>query len=804
MKSLLSYLFLFFFVLACFEVGEAAQGAGGGLGKAIGKGKGKEALSVLESRASEAEARGAWQEAAQSYLRACMAARVSGQLQKAITYGNKSFESGEKAKLPVLQTRAVLQLFFALRSVGQHAKAREWLYRGFEVAKQVKAPPARQNLEAGLYRELGMDLLRSGETEKAIENINYAVQVQESQLSSLKSRRGRNPAIQARIRRLTGAAVSTLDTLGNAYRRAGRPAETVQIYERAIAMTKGAGLKGGADGKLYQGLGQLYLEQKDYPKALENLQKALEIGERLQHAPLIQQTSSLMANLFLQTQRPSEAIGYYQKAIDSIESARSLLESEEFRSSFFEDKRTIYAGMILAHLQTKDLAAAFDYSERARSRAFLDILGSKVQLAKQGSLLEEERGLQARISALQAGIATQGEEEEEEEEAEESEKEEALRESQRRQELESAQKAYGEFLAKVRKENKEQASLMSVEPLTLKEVQELLEPGVTMLEYFVVRQAVLLWIVEKDRLRFARIPVDRAELIKKVSALRETIYQVGEKEKFQGHSRDLYRLLIAPALPHVRGRELLIVPHDVLHYLPYQALLSPQSHYLVQDYPIYYLSSASLMQFTREKKKASREKSGKRALVMGNPSLGDEAYDLKFAEREAREVAKDFPGSSIQLRAEATKPKAISLSPQYDILHFAVHGELNQEDPLSSALLLAPGGAGDGRLKASEIFSLNLKADTVVLSACETGLGKITNGDEIIGLTRAFIYAGAPSVITTLWKVNDRASYELMREFYANLKTMNKSGALRKAQLKIMQEFPQPFLWAAYELNGER
>jgi CHAT domain-containing protein len=110
-----------------------------------------------------------------------------------------------------------------------------------------------------------------------------------------------------------------------------------------------------------------------------------------------------------------------------------------------------------------------------------------------------------------------------------------------------------------------------------------------------------------------------------------------------------------------------------------------------------------------------------------------------------------------------------------------------------SALLLAGEGKEDGRLKVGEIFSLNLKADAVVLSACETALGKISNGDEIIGLTRAFIYAGTPSVIATLWKVNDRASYELMREFYSNLRSMKKSEALRQAQLKTMQEFPHPF-----------
>lgn len=98
---------------------------------------------------------------------------------------------------------------------------------------------------------------------------------------------------------------------------------------------------------------------------------------------------------------------------------------------------------------------------------------------------------------------------------------------------------------------------------------------------------------------------------------------------------------------------------------------------------------------------------------------------------------------------------------------------------------------------------LTSKADLVVLSACESGLGKINNGDEMTGLTRAFIYAGTPSVITTLWKVDDRASYELMREFYANLKTMTKSEALRQAQLKTMQQFSHPYYWAAYQLTGE-
>jgi len=162
-----------------------------------------------------------------------------------------------------------------------------------------------------------------------------------------------------------------------------------------------------------------------------------------------------------------------------------------------------------------------------------------------------------------------------------------------------------------------------------------------------------------------------------------------------------------------------------------------------------------------------------------------------------------YPKSAVYLKEQASKPRAISSGPNFEMLHFAVHAEFNEEDPRSSALLLASEGKEDGRLKVGEIFSLNLKADMVVLSACETGLGKISSGDEIIGLTRAFIYAGTASIVTTLWKVNDRSSYELMREFYQHLKTSKKSEALRQAQLRTMKEFPEPFYWAAYQLTGE-
>ncbi len=793
--------FLFLFVMATLSVAEPAQHQGSGSkaaaptkrsGKeAVNKEDAKESLDELEAKAQEAEKKTDWEEASAAYRQASSVARANGQYQKAISNGSKALETGEKARSPLLQARAILPLVYSYRRVGQKAKGTELLKRGIEIVKQIPSGGPKLSLEANLYRELGVDLSASGETQRAIETMSYSLQVLDSQLSFLK-RRGASQNAQ-RIQKAQQNMATTVDRLGNAYKNQGNTDEAIKSYEKGLAIIQSAKLKTGTEDKLYQELGQLYLGKKDFPRALENLTRGLEIAERIQHAHVIQQASSEIGDLLRQTKRPSEAVPYYKKAIDSIETTRSLLESEEFRSSFFENKRQTYAGIILAYLGDSQWEEAFNYNERARSRAFLDILGSKVQLAH-GALLEEERALQARISALQAGmkVAEEGEEDEEDEE-------DVPQKSDPKQELEQAQKAYNDFLAKVRKENKEQASLMNVEPLTLKQTQELLEPGVTMLEYFVTQQAVLLWVVEKDRLQFVNIRLGRRDLVSKVGALRESVFKLGEKEKLEETSKELYRLLIQPALQHIRGKELLIVPHDVLHYLPFQALMSSQGKYLVQDYPIYYLSSASLMQFTKEKKRAG----GERALVMGNPNLGDDAYNLRFAEREAKEVASVYPQSAVYLRAEASKPRAISLSPKYDMLHFAVHAEFNEEDPMSSALLLAPEGKDDGRFRVGEIFSLDLKTNLVVLSACETGLGKLSSGDELVGLTRAFIYAGTPSIITTLWKVNDRASYELMREFYSQLKSAKKSDALRQAQLKVMEQFPEPFYWAAYQLTGE-
>jgi CHAT domain-containing protein len=319
--------------------------------------------------------------------------------------------------------------------------------------------------------------------------------------------------------------------------------------------------------------------------------------------------------------------------------------------------------------------------------------------------------------------------------------------------------------------------------LTLSEVQQLLDPGTTLIEYFVNERDIFIWVVEKEKLQFQRVALPKEDLGNSVKTLRESIFTLGEREKFNESSAVLYKQLIEPLLFHITGKELIIIPHDVLHYLPFHALAGSDGHYLIEKYPIYYLSSASLLQFVKEKRKAGGEK----VLAFGNPDLGDPEKNLKFAELEAKEVKAAYPGSSVYTGKEATEEKSKTLSPNHDILHFATHAKLNQDDPLSSAVLLAREDKEDGRLEVREIFGLDLKANLVVLSGCETGLGKLSTGDELVGLTRAFIYAGTPSVVASLWSVDDSSTAQLMASFYRNLKTMSKVEALRQAQLELIR-----------------
>jgi len=186
------------------------------------------------------------------------------------------------------------------------------------------------------------------------------------------------------------------------------------------------------------------------------------------------------------------------------------------------------------------------------------------------------------------------------------------------------------------------------------------------------------------------------------------------------------------------------------------------------------------------------------------------AASKELTEQEVQEVSALFEKKLVLTGQQATKTSVKSQSPKYDLLHFSTHGEMIESNPLKSNLRFTPSGRDDGKLTVSEIFDMEIKANLVMLSACETALvrsevGDFPLGDDLVGLSRAFIHAGAPSVVASLWKVSDESTVELMRAFYRNIKTMSKSEALQRAQLDLMKSDLcfHPYFWAPFILLGD-
>jgi CHAT domain-containing protein len=262
--------------------------------------------------------------------------------------------------------------------------------------------------------------------------------------------------------------------------------------------------------------------------------------------------------------------------------------------------------------------------------------------------------------------------------------------------------------------------------------------------------------------------------------------------------RQLFTILWEPVAASIEKPVVYVVPHGPLHYLPFSALHDGTT-YLLARHPLAVTPSATVLTFLKAK--------GRRPLsdgvVFGNPVTGGAHVDLPHAEQEAVWVGAALPRATVVTRTEATESRAKDLVSTAGIVHFATHGVLDVERPLESALLLAPDSQNDGRLTAREIFGLRLPGTLVVLSACRTGMSQLAAGDELIGLTRAFMYAGARTIVGTLWDISDESTAHLMREFYARLGTESKAQALRSAQLAVRARYPHPFYWAPFLIIGD-
>ena len=481
------------------------------------------------------------------------------------------------------------------------------------------------------------------------------------------------------------------------------------------------------------------------------------------------------ARIAEQEGQPDAAIDFYKQAVAVIELQRSTIRTEANKIGFVANKQDIYARLIELLLRSGRTREAFEYIEHSKSRALVDLLANKQDFAVPAGAAKDAALALERYRTASANALAQLPVDLSEPPA-----------AQRNSMAQSVQ-----ALAAVAPEL---ASLVSVTPVGLDQILDRLLPDETIVEYYYAGPD--LYAVTASRAGVQATRIDNRALEDRIRAFRKKLVEIDAGAIDQ--AKALYDTLLRPIEAFIGGGSLLVVPHGALHYVPFAALHDGKA-FVVQRRALRYLPSASTLRYL----KPMRTSVPDAILVLGNPDLGDRHYDLPMAEKEARMIAALLPGSQLLVRAQASESAFKKFAPDFHYLHVASHGEFNADNALQSRLVLSRSGEDDGSLTVTELYGLHLDADLVTLSACETGLGTILSGDDVIGLGRGFLYAGSSNVVASLWAVDDLATLYLMKRFYVHIKgAMPKREALRQAQIETLHEYAHPYYWAAFSITG--
>jgi CHAT domain-containing protein/tetratricopeptide (TPR) repeat protein len=574
--------------------------------------------------------------------------------------------------------------------------------------------------------------------------------------------------------------------LGNAYSQAGDPARATVAFQDAIRLTDQAPVLEAA---AQAGLARVERDRGDLAAARAAIERALGIVERLRTGVL----------------RPDQRVSF-------LASLRAYYE-------FWVD--------VLVRLDRRQPGAGHDgealaASEQARARGLLDLLSRERVDLRRG--IPDELGRRAaeideRIARLQIRLWSSSLPLSE-------------AEVQRlKRELAQAEEEDKELDAELWRRQPAYAAVREPRPLPLAEIQRLLDERSALLEFFVGRERSYLFVVTRRALTVHPLP-PRHQLEALVERLRSALEQESRLRArlLASDAHELYRLLLLPAAPELRDKRLLLVaPDGPLYSLSFEALLTRPAPagggsggralpFLLRRWSVAYVPSASVLAQLAAGHGSGAEPGGagdaaagaKLFVGFGDPDA-PAARPLAAARDEVRRIASLFPAerTAVFLGRDATEENVKSgAAAAARYLHFAAHGFLDESTPELSGLRLAraDGSAQDGLLQVREVFNLELHADLVVLSACKTGLGKEVSGEGVLGMTRAFLYAGAASVVVSLWQVDDESTSELMVSFYQHLAaTGDKSEALRRAKLELADRsryFQHPHYWAPFVLVG--
>jgi len=641
---------------------------------------------------------------------------------------------------------------------------------------------------------------------------------------------------------------AVLNTIGKTYASMSNFKQAHEYHDKSAEIMRDLGDPGG-EAKALSGLGGVYASTGDYSSAVDVSTRALKLARDIGDADTENAALYALARAYRGAGNPGEARARIEESLQLVETSRAKVLSSDLRASYFATlikQYEFYIDLLMqlhsAHPSEGYDRAAFEASERAHARNLLDMLRvsqadvlhdvdpallsreREIRRSVNEKAAEQTRLLSRKHSEAQAGAVAK--------------------------ELRSLLSDYDKIQDNIREIDPRYSALASSASLSLPDIRRsVLDSDSALLEFSFGEDRSFLWVLTPERMFSFELPKRAA-----IEQAARSVYDDWQHPGTTGHelkAAKLSHMLLAQAYNVIRGKRLLIVADGVLHYIPFGALPAPGRPAstprtpLIAEHEVISLPSASTLALLR-KEMVSRKPPPKVAAIFADPvfSAGDPRVENKIAEeraagprtgpleRSAAEIGVTGFERLLSTRNEAKTIRGLSASTQilealdfdaarqkvltgqledYRIIHFATHGLINSSHPELSGLVLslvdAQGKPQNGFLRMNEIYGLKLRSDLVVLSACQTALGKDVRGEGLIGLTRGFMYAGSPRVVASLWRIPDRATSELMKRFYEGLfrDGLRPAAALRAAQLDMSKtpRWSSPYYWAGFILQGE-
>jgi CHAT domain-containing protein len=578
---------------------------------------------------------------------------------------------------------------------------------------------------------------------------------------------------------------------------AGRPFEAQRLCAAALTFFRASSLHRKAI-LCELLLARIALHTDALPQALARCAEALAHAEAMDAPVLEYQARFLKGQIEEAAGDAASAYESYQAARARLEALRSVLWGEDLKIAFMSTKLVVYERLVDLCLDRpqddRQALEIFEYIEQAKSRSLRDLFFERVrpmrpadksqsELVRQIRVLREELNwYYHRVELEQLGSDDRSPE----------------RLAHLQADVRDREQAFIRVLREVPVADRESVGLHDTEPVTPEEVRATLGPDAALIEYFTVGDRILAAVLTTNDLTI--VPLTTASRVRQVLRLLQfqlSKFQFGAEylakagggllEATQDHLQELHEELLAPL--HVGShRRLVIVPHDLLHYVPFHALFDGRS-YVAESAAVSYAPSASVYALCCRRPASVSGTS----LVLGVPDAR-----APFILDEVQAVASRLPNVELRIGEAATVASLRELGASSRIVHIATHGFFREDNPIFSGVRL-----GDSHLTLHDLRDLRLPADLVTLSGCGTGLQAIAAGDELRGLVRGLLAAGARSTLVTLWNVHDASTANFMRFFYRHLEAgEDKATAVQQAMAELREQCPHPYYWAPFILVG--